>query len=202
MAMNYSGALQGLMGGAGTGQALGGPYGALGGGLAGGLAGLFGGGNKGNIQQTSTVTPEVQQMLSQLLQQGSQKLQNPYQGFEPLAQEARTNFQQQTVPSIAERFTSMGGGALSSPAFASQLGQAGSGLDQGLANMKSQYGMQNENQGLRMLQQGMMPSFSNTYMQSQPGLGESLFGGALGAGMSGFQMMQIMNLLKQLQGQQ
>lgn len=41
--------------------------------------------------------------------------------FNPIAQEARTNFAQQTIPSIAERFSGLG--AQKSSAFGQQLGQ-------------------------------------------------------------------------------
>lgn len=92
-----------------------------------------------------------------------QMMGNPYEGFEPMAQEARTNFSQQTVPGLAERFTSMGGQR--SSAFPQQLGVAGANLNQGLASMKSQYGMQRMGQQGNFMNQlmgiGMQPQGEN-----------------------------------------
>ena len=56
--------------------------------------------------------------------------------FEPLRQQAMTQFNTQTVPSLAERFTSLGGGQRSS-AFQGALGQAGAGLQENLAGMQT-----------------------------------------------------------------
>jgi hypothetical protein len=64
------------------------------------------------------------------------------QSFEPIAQQARTQFQTQTIPGLAERFTSLGSGAQRSSAFQGALGQAGAGLEQNLAALGSQYGLQ------------------------------------------------------------
>lgn len=106
-------------------------------------------------------------------------------GFAPIAQRARTQFQQQTIPSIAERFTSMGAGAQSSPAFAQLLGQAAAGLEEGLAAQESQYGLQQ--QGLlqsllaSLFSTGLTPEFENAYQQSQPGFLQSIVGPAIGA---------------------
>jgi len=100
-----------------------------------------------------------------LMQLGQQGLQNPSQGFAPIAQHARSQFDQQTVPSISERFTSLGGqrgsNALSSPAFASQMGQAGAGLEEALASMEAQYGLQNQSNFMNMMQMGMQPQYDN-----------------------------------------
>jgi hypothetical protein len=134
--------------------------------------------------------------------------QDIYQGFAPIEQQARTGFAQQTVPSLAERFSSMGNNALSSPSFASQLGQAGSGMEQGLAALRSQYGMQNRQQlgneyfrnqalgsdwqnrimqilGMGLGQQGQQ--YAVPGQPAQPGFLQSLGGGlgqAVGTGLS------------------
>lgn len=204
---NWLGALQGSLGGGGAGAALGsivpGIGTAIGGGvgaLAGGLGGLLSGGQKGGIQQAQRFNPQQQNALALLLGQGSQGLQNPYAGFAPIAQQARSGFAQQTIPSLAERFTSMGNNALSSPAFASQLGQAGAGLEEALAALQAQYGMKNQQNALSLLALGLSPSFENYYQQSQPGFGENLFSGAIQAAPSFYQSYQLSNALKALQG--
>ena len=208
MPINFSGALQGGLGGAATGVGIESAITGIGtllgggvGGLLGGIAGLFGGGKKGKFKQNPIFNPQQQNALQLLLRQGSQGLQNPYAGFEPLAQQARSQFQNQTVPSLAERFTSLGSNNIaSSPAFTSQLGQAGAGLEEALAALKIQYGLQNQNNALSLLALGLSPTFENYYRQGQPGFGENLFGGALQAAPSFYQSHQLMNALRALQG--
>jgi hypothetical protein len=121
---------------------------------------------KGRAAQVGSInkfTPEAQNALSLLTNMGQQNIQNPYSGFEPIEQRARSQFQRNTIPSIAERFTSMGDNALSSGAFASQLGHAGAGLEEALAALRSQYGMQNRAQSLQELLGGIQPQFENFY---------------------------------------
>ncbi len=134
-------------------------------------------------EQLQRFNPQQQNALSQLLSQGLQGIQpqNSGAGFEPIAKQARTQFQEQTVPGLAERFTSMGNGALSSPAFASQLGQAGAGLEQGLAAQQAQYGLQQQGLSQNLLGLGLTPQFENIYQQRQPGFLESAGGSALQA---------------------
>lgn len=117
----------------------------------GGLKNFFVGGNQNKFNK------QQQSALSQLLGMGLQGLQNPSQGFQPIADQARTQFNQQTVPSIAERFTSLGDNALSSPAFSSELGQAGSGLEGLLASLQAQYGQQQQSHFSNLLGMGLTP---------------------------------------------
>lgn len=113
-------------------------------------------------------TPEEvqQQQLQQQLQQGYgnaglqllQQLQQPLQGqvgqvdipaldIGALQQQARQNFQQQTVPALAERFTAGGGGR--SSAFNQQLAQAGGNLEAQLAALGPQFEQQRRGQLLQ-----------------------------------------------------
>jgi len=203
---SWSGGLQGGLGGAGTGAAIGSMFGPVGtgigagvGGLAGLLGGLFSPGKKGGVQQAPRFNPQQQQALSLLLGQGAQGLQNPYAGFDDIANYATSQFNKNIVPSIAERFTGMTGGALSSPSLYSQLGQAGSGLAESLAGMKQLYGQKNQQNALSLLALGLSPSFENYYQQSQPGFGENLLGGAIQAAPSFYQSYQLSNALQALQ---
>jgi hypothetical protein len=201
MAFNWSDFGQAVGGGAATGAGIGAlsanpagiALGSVGGaGLAGILSllnyfankqnsGVQGGGRNQNsdIQQVSTVSPEAQNILQFLLQQGQQGIENPYGGFEPIAQQAQQQFNQQTVPGIAERFASLGKNAISSPAFASQLGQAGAGLQTDLAGMRSQYGQQNKQNAMNMLALGLTPSVQNYFQQQEPGFGSTLLNQAV-----------------------
>lgn len=146
-------------------------------------------GRPGKFKELPTGTP-MQQALNQQVVGGAQQLlpqllSNQFD-FGPIAQRARTQFAQQTVPSIAERFTAMGEGAQSSPAFAQLLGQAGAGLEEGLASQEQLFGLQQ--QGLlqsllgNLLSSGMQPQFERLYRPSQPGFLQSLFTPGGGSG--------------------
>jgi hypothetical protein len=132
--------------------------------------------------EESQFDPEQLQVLQYLLGSGLHGLQNPYEGFDQIQNDAQQQFQQQTVPGLAERFTSMGGrgsAALSSPAFASQLGQAGAQLNTGIGALKAQYGQQNKQFAMGQLQQGLQPK-----TQFKPGLLQGLAPYAAKAGMA------------------
>lgn len=144
------------------------------------------------VKQINRFNPQQQGGLSQLLTQGLSGLQNPYAGFQPIAQRAINRFEQQGIPSIAERFSSMGNNALSSPAFASQLSQGRAGLESDLAAQEAQFGQQNISQLLQMLGMGLQPQFDNFQTQGQEGLLQQLLPtlgrlgmGALGGGLTG-----------------
>jgi hypothetical protein len=173
--------------------------GALGGGL---IGSMFGGGSKksklptvgggGNFltgygaqaQQLPRFTPEQQSALNQLLSQGLGQVKVGQGDENPIEQRARQQFQSQTIPSLAERFTSMGGsGTRGSSDFAGILGGAGADLESQLAMLRYQ-------SALQQLGLGLQPSFENIYIPQQggllqgaaPGLGQGLgqfAGGAL-----------------------
>ena len=141
-------ALLGLLGG-----------GAIGGTLLGGkksMSKLFMG-EPERERQFQRFTPEQQSALDQLLKQGMES--TDISGIEGLA---RKRFEEETIPSIAERFTAMGGGQRSS-AFQSTLGRAGSDLEAQLAALRPQLGMQK-------LGMGLQPRFETAYQPSQPGM--------------------------------
>jgi len=96
-------------------------------------------------------------VLDQFLQQGSQNA-----DFGNIEKQARQQFSQQTVPGLAERFTSMGAGSQGSSAFQGALGQAGAGLETGLGALRSQFGMQQAKMGLQ-------PRFDSTFSEATPG---------------------------------
>ena len=116
-----------------------------------------GSGQKDKPQQIPTLSPQQQQLQNSAIQrlqqmgvpldQAIQMLQGymdpnseQYKNFEaPHMQQ----FQQETLPMIAERFAGAGaqGGALSSSGFGQALSSAGSNLQTNLAQMKSQMGM-------------------------------------------------------------
>ena len=136
------------------------------------------------IQQVPIRSPQQIAGQNQLLQTGLSGIQNlPNANFGPIAQQARTQFNTQTIPGLAERFTSLGGGQRSS-AFQGALGQAGSGLEEALASLEQQFGLQNRGQEQNFLSNllgmGMQPQFENIAQPKGPGFGSAL-GSGLGA---------------------
>jgi hypothetical protein len=164
---NMSPALNGLSAGGGRQQQGGQPQ-SGGGGWLQGLK-KFGLGTPGSIESIPQFDEGQLQFLQFLLSGGMQQLQNPYEGFEPLAQEAMSDFEQRGLPALAEQFTSLGSNKITSPAFASQAGQARAGLSERLAAMKSMYGMQNRQQGLQQGALGLTQKNQNFSIPGQQG---------------------------------
>lgn len=114
-----------------------------------------------------TMNPQQMQLFQQLLQQmqGVQGLnQNPlYQqgadywqnllkggdeAFEKFEAPYKRQFNEQTVPGLAERFSGMGAGAQKSSAFGQALSSAGASLSENLAGLRSGLQGQAAQQGL------------------------------------------------------
>jgi hypothetical protein len=209
-------AVKGAAAGGALGFGVGGPAGVVPGAAAGATAGVAGAGDvvkelvgKGktaisdtpaDIIQKPIYSPEQQQAINLLLQLGSQNIQNPYSGFEPIAQNAYNDFFEDIVPGIKETFAGIG--SSSSPALHSALSGAGATLAQRLAAMQSEYGMQNRGQGLQQLQLGLNPLTTNLYQPSQPGFGSrilDLLPSLVSAYSTLNQNQQTSNLIKQLQ---
>ena len=155
--------------------------------------GLFG--SQGQLALSPLLNPQQQQLqglniqnLMQMLQPGMQGPQQYQQAFAPIAQNARNQFNTQTIPSLAERFTALVGGQNSS-AFQGALGQAGAGLESELAGMGAQFGQQQQQLDqsylLNLLRLALMPQFESSYVPGKSGLFGSA-GGALGQGLGSF----------------
>lgn len=151
-----------------------------------------------NQQQGGAFQQVLQQALQGLASQQQNQMQMQGQNtpfdFAPIEQQAREGFAQKTIPSIAERFTSMG--AQRSSAFPQQLSQAGAGLETNLAALKAGYGMDQQRLGMEQqrlglgqqdLQQrlllsllgvGLTPQYESGYTPRQPGFLENLGVGA------------------------
>ena len=129
-------------------------------------------------EQVQNFNPQQQQGFADILQRalGGQGLGNF--DFAPIEKQARSQFEQKTIPSIAERFTSMGGQG--SGAFAQALGSAGAGLEENLAAMKSNYNLQREPQLQNLLGQGLTKQFDTMMHGEQPGFLETGLSGLLG----------------------
>lgn len=160
--------------------------------------------NKNQLSTLDDILNQVKGMGNQDItqNQGYQTGQNWLQSmfndpefFKSFEAPLQRQFQEQTVPELANRFAGMGsGGALGSTAFRNQLGREGSNLSTNIAalrgGMQQQaipqmlgYAQQPFNNYLQMLQQALQPT-QNVYQPPSAGP----FGGAFAAGTGG--MMQ------------
>lgn len=113
------------------------------------------------------IAPGIQQLLN-ILGQDQQSL----QAFEA---PALRQFNEEILPSIAERFTGMmGEGSQRSSAFGQQLGQAGAGLAENLAGQRSQLGSQALSQLQQLLGLGLTPQQDTLVTPKQPGFIQTL----------------------------
>lgn len=167
---------------------------------------LFGG---DKMTKVDTMTKDQKALLSQIMQmvnpqgqlgQGYQQgvgLQQQYmdpnsEAVNQFSQPYMNQFEQQTIPGLAERFAGMGamGGGLSSSGFGQSLSSAGGNLQAQLAQLKSGLGQQAAQSlmgqygqmsgmglsaqpfGYQKPQQGLLPSFLQSWGQGGfPGLG-------------------------------
>jgi hypothetical protein len=147
-------------------------------------------GQPGAEMRFQRFAPEQQAAQLQLLQSGLGGLQQQQQplSFDPYEQRARTQFQQQTIPGLAERFAAtMGEGTrLGSSAFGQAIGGAGAQLEEGLGVGRAQFDLgqrQHQQQAfMNMLNLGLTPQFESAYRPRTPGLfetGAQAFAGAL-----------------------
>lgn len=150
---------------------------------------LFGKGEK--TQQFQKYTPQQQQLFNQLSSGAGQQLPQAFQYLQNILSQdpeamkafeapARRAFEEQTLPTIAERFSSMG--AQKSSAFGQQLGQEGAALEENLAAQRGGMQAQALNQLLGLLGTGLTPQFENVLRPGTSGLLGGL-GKAAGAGL-------------------
>jgi hypothetical protein len=141
-------------------------------------------GNRPEVFNSPNFTPFQSEALNYLLQYGLGDLQDLGQNqfdFAPIGNQELERFYTQTIPSLAERFTAMGGGQRSS-AFQGALANAGRYLGNDLAAQQQQYGLQQ--QGMQqnlisnLLNLGLTPQFAQNL---NPG-GGGLLGGLVNAG--------------------
>lgn len=175
---------------------------------------LFG---SNKMQKMPTMTKDQQGLLNQMMQmlgpqgqlgQGYQQglgLQQQYmdpssEAMQQFSQPYMNEFNQQTIPGLAERFAGMGamGGGLSSSGFGQSLSSAGGNLQAQLAQLKAGLGQQAAQSlmgqygqmsgmglnaqpfGYQKPQQGLVPGFLQSWgQQGFPGVGSlgGMFGG-------------------------
>lgn len=151
--------------------------------------------------QFQRFTPDQQGVLNQILGksagglgQGFDFLQSILGGSPEAMQRfqapARRAFEEQTLPSIAERFSSLG--AQKSSAFGQQLGEAGKRLEESLAAQRSGLGLNALQQLQQLLGVGLTPQFENVL---RPATGGFLGGLSPGLGYGIGSLAQLLPLL-------
>lgn len=207
---NWSGGASGATSGALAGTAVSPGWGTAIGGILGGTLGLFSG-NKDKNKQISTQTPEQQQFQKSLLNQTqngqvgqnygqandylSQILSGDPEAFERFAAPYRTEFQERTLPGIAERFSGLGGGlgggASNSSGFGQALGGAATQFNSNLAGLYAQLQQQASQQafGQHNILAGLglgTQSFQPAYQPGNLGFGGTSLSGILEGVSKGF----------------
>ena len=169
-------------------------------GQGGGGGGNWFSGTPGSIQALPNFSPEQQGMLGQIvgglggqggpMSMGLQNLMQMLSGDDSAFEDqAMRQFNEQIVPGISERFSSMGAGNQGSSAFGQQLGQAGAGLSENLAVHKQGIKNQGMSQLMQMLGIGMTSPFQYQAIPGQEGgLGKLLSGLGGGLGQAGGQI--------------
>ena len=127
--------------------------------------------------------PWQRQNMQQAGQMGMDMLKNPYQGFEPIRQQAQQNYAEQGIPLIMQRLTNMGLPMNGSGAFSKQLVMGQQGLDRDLAAQQAQFGQNNISNAMGLLDRGNTRMYETMYNPRQQGFGERIgrqFGENLG----------------------
>ena len=170
-------------------------------------------GKEEKMQQVPTMNPQQMQMLQQMLtgmggggfgggamgagmQNLTDILSNNPEAMQKFDAPYMRQFQQKTVPGLAERFAGMGsGGSMGSSAFNQSMGQAGAGLQEQLAALhgQMQQGAMGQLQGMMGMGLGAKP-FENIFRPETQGLLGNLMQGA-GQGMGTFGSMWGMSKL-------
>ena len=122
--------------------------------------------------------PEAYPDLNQLMQQRKEIFGDPQDEFGPIADQARKDFQEKTIPSLAERFTALTGGGQRSGEFNRQLTAAGGNLDASLAALKSSMGGQQRQEQMRQMEllQQNYSGRANQQQQRQNRIGDLIRG--------------------------
>lgn len=117
-------------------------------------------GRQASLSQAPTKSPQQSQFMNQLLQQLGPQANQAFD-FQPIAQAATQRFNEQTLPSIAERFAGMN--SKRSSGYEQALANAQGGLQQQLAGQQAQFGLQSQGNLAKLLGLGLQPQFENNF---------------------------------------
>lgn len=168
-----------------------------------------GGGSKDKMNKVNNYTPQQSQFLDNMMKmlnegavgqgQGEatdywREMVNPSEeSFNRFADPYKRQFEQETVPMLAERFAGAGGGmggGLSSSGFGQSLSAAGGNLQSNLAALKSNLGMQAasglSNQYSNLANMGLSAQpFNYTYQPGGPSSAQSFLNSYANQGFPG-----------------
>lgn len=134
-------------------------------------------------QQFQRFTPQQQELQQQQIGGVSEQLPQMFQYLQQILSNdpdlmrqfqapSRRAFEEQTIPTIAERFTGMG--AQKSSAFGQQLGQAGVRLEEGLAAQQGNLKGKAAAQLQQLLKGGMESQFDTLHTEGGSGFIDKL----------------------------
>lgn len=110
--------------------------------------------------------------MNKMLEMAVSQMDPSRMSFDPIRQRLMSQYQQQILPSIAERFTGMGDGQGSS-AFLGELTSGTNDFMERMGALESQYNMQMLPQYLRMGELGLTPQQEYMYMPGSKGMLQS-----------------------------
>lgn len=157
-------------------------------------------GKKEKTKEFQKYSPQQQGVLGDLLGGASAQLPDIFaylgnilgqdeESMKAFSAPAMRAFEEQTLPTIAERFT--GANAQKSSAFGQQLGQAGASLQENLAAQRAGLSSGAINQLMQLLQSGLTPQTETAFRPGTSGL----VGGLAGGGSSGLgQLIQLLGM--------
>ena len=127
-------------------------------------------GSSPTTKQVPLFSPEQMQARQGLRTSAQQQLQNNPLSFAPQREQYQKLFNEQVIPTLAERFS----GNLSSSAFKGALGNTASDFYSKLAELESQYNLGANRQALSQLNLGLTPEFQNLNIPGKTGLLENV----------------------------
>lgn len=193
---NWGAGLSGAAGGAAAGSAFG-PIGTGVGAVAGGLGGLFGGGNEqGKFQQRPLLSRSQRPVLKQLTNAAQNQgaggafgdsadyyrglLSNDSADYQAFAAPEMRQFNEETVPGLAEQFAGMGSGGLQSSGFRNAAVNAGADLGERLGAIRASLRQQGAQGLFNVGQQAVSPQYTGNLYRPPAEGGFNSFGQGLG----------------------
>ena len=122
-------------------------------------------GRPGQNKQLSNLTPQQQQMWQQIMPMIQGGINNSFD-FNKIAEGAQNRFQQNTMPSIADRFGSMD--AQRSSGYGQATANAQRDLQLDLAGQQQKFGLESQRNWADILGLASQPQFENVYEEGRP----------------------------------